>query len=202
LESESKGWEPISINRRLHPRLRLRHRSESSHPVPNGHGPSGRTPRRHYDEAMASDDAAEWTAACAVEMESMRSNGVWELVDLPEGRKAIKSRWVFDVKRNEVGEVVRHKARLVAKGFSQVAGIDFAAIYDYEMVQVDAITAYLNGVLTEEVFMHQPKGFVVPGLEEKVCRLVRSISDSSQSPLMTVSSFAKLTDTSRLSLFT
>lgn len=53
-----------------------------------------------YQEAMASDEASEWSAACAAKMGSLREMGVYETVELPPGRKAIKSKWVFDQKQN------------------------------------------------------------------------------------------------------
>ena len=54
------------------------------------------------------------------EMQSLQGNDVWELVELPEDRKPVGSRWVFKMKRNEHGEVERYKARLVAQGFSRL----------------------------------------------------------------------------------
>ena len=66
----------------------------------------------------------EWKNACHEELESLRKRNVFELVKLPPGRKAIKNRWVFDIKSDG-----RKKARLVAKGFSQVEGIDYDEIF-------------------------------------------------------------------------
>ena len=50
------------------------------------------------------------------EIESMRSNQVWKLVDLPKGRKAIGNKWVLKIKRKTYGDIERYKARFVAKG--------------------------------------------------------------------------------------
>ena len=58
-------------------------------------------------------------------MESLRVNGVYELVDRPAGKKVVKSKWVLRVKANERGEVEKYKVRVVAKGFSQVEGVDY-----------------------------------------------------------------------------
>ena len=57
----------------------------------------------------------EWKKACHEELESLRERGVFELTDLPKGRRVVKNRWVFDIKSDG-----RKKARLVAKGFSQL----------------------------------------------------------------------------------
>ncbi|MBI0385171.1 hypothetical protein JBE27_55140, partial [Streptomyces albiflaviniger] len=92
------------------------------------------------------------------------------------------------------GNVTVHKARLVAKGFRQVQGVDYDetfcpiamlksvrillaidAYYDYEIWKMDVKTAFLNGKLTEDVYMVQPEGFVSPGDAKKVCKLQRSI---------------------------
>ena len=59
------------------------------------------------------------------EMERVRGNGVYEIVDRPSGKKVVKFKWVLRVKTNEKGEVEIFKARVVAKGFSQVEGVDY-----------------------------------------------------------------------------
>jgi len=59
------------------------------------------------------------------EMESMRKNEVWDLVDLPAGHKTIGNKWVLKVKHNAEGSIERYKARLVAKGYTQREGIDY-----------------------------------------------------------------------------
>ena len=71
-------------------------------------------------EALGGRHSEKWRAAMASEMDSLRENGVYELVDRPSGKKVVKSRWVLRVKKNELGEVEKYKARVVAKGFSQV----------------------------------------------------------------------------------
>jgi hypothetical protein len=112
-----------------------------------------------------------------VEFDSLLSHGTWELAPLPKGRKAVGSKWVFDLKRDKAGNIVRYKARLVAKGYSQVEGVDFeetfapvarfstlrallahAAEHSLAVHQVDIKTAFLNGRLEEEIYMKQPVG--------------------------------------------
>ena len=128
-------------------------------------------------------------------------NDVWELTELPKGRKAVGSKWVFKAKTDVDGQVERYKARLVPQGFSQKFGTDydetFCPVVKMEFVrtliatavqrglqlhQVDVATAFLNGELEEEVYMRQPEGFVIPGQEHLVCRLKRSIYGLKQSP--------------------
>ena len=106
------------------------------------------------------------------EMNSIKDNQVWNLVDLPDGVKAIENKWVFKRKIDMDGRVHIHKARLVAKGFRQIHGIDYdetfspvamfksiriilaiAAYFDYEIWQMDIKTTFFSGYLEKEVYM-------------------------------------------------
>lgn len=71
---------------------------------------------KNFAQAMNSQDRTKWNEAMVEEMRSIESNGTWQLVDLPAGRKAVGSKWVYKIKRNADGEVARFKARLVAQG--------------------------------------------------------------------------------------
>ncbi|KAF7761980.1 hypothetical protein Agabi119p4_9972 [Agaricus bisporus var. burnettii] len=138
-----------------------------------------------------------WLDACLEELKALKKCGVYELVDLPKGRRAIKNCWVF----NQKGDG-RLQARLVANGFSQVKGIDFdelfspvvryktarllfgvATLEDWDMFSVDVKTAYLYGKLDEEIYMQQPEGFIIPGMENKVWRLRRALYSLKQAGL-------------------
>ena len=74
---------------------------------------------RNVSEAFSCPAKGEWIKAMEEEMASMRSNHVWELVDLPKGRKTIGNKWVLKIKRKADGSIKRYKARLVAKGYTQ-----------------------------------------------------------------------------------
>lgn len=143
-------------------------------------------------EAMKSSDANKWKRAMDEEMSAHRQNATWSLATLPKGRKAIKAKWVFKSKTNEDGHIIRYKARLVAKGCSQKPGIDYsetfspvvrynsirflmslAVRYDLKIHQMDAVTAFLQGDLDEEIFMEQPEHY--DDGSGRVCRLNRSI---------------------------
>lgn len=103
------------------------------------------------------------------EMKSVETNQTWELVDPPAGCRPIGLKWVYKVKRDEHGNIVRHKARLVTKGYVQRSGIDFEEVFapvarmdsvrlllamaaseGWEVHHMDVKTAFLNGELTEE----------------------------------------------------
>ena len=63
------------------------------------------------------------------EFKSMQDNQVWDLVQLPEGKRPIGCKWIFKTKRDSMGNVERYKARLVAKVFTQKEGIDFTETF-------------------------------------------------------------------------
>jgi len=78
-----------------------------------------------YDEAMASRFAHQWKEAMAREVRELLGRQTWEPVQIPHGRKATQSRWVFAIKYKSDGTVERFKARFVVKGFSQIPGVDY-----------------------------------------------------------------------------
>lgn len=80
---------------------------------------------RSYDEAMSSVQKDKWIIAMQDEIESMKENKTWNLVELPSDRKAIGCKWIFKIKMDSSGKISRYKARLVAQGFSQKFGIDY-----------------------------------------------------------------------------
>ncbi|KAD2804168.1 hypothetical protein E3N88_37545 [Mikania micrantha] len=148
----------------------------------------------NYKTAISDLESDKWLEAMGAEMQSMHDNQVWDLVDLPPNCKTVGSKWVFKKKTDMDGNVHTFKARLVAKGFTQTQGIDYeetfspvamlksiriliaiSAYYDYEIWQMDVKTAFLNGHLTEDVYMAQPEGFVDPKNPNKVCKLKKSI---------------------------
>ncbi|GJU75270.1 retrotransposon protein, putative, ty1-copia subclass [Tanacetum coccineum] len=148
----------------------------------------------NYRAALLDPESKKWLDAMNVEMQSMKDNDVWVLVELPPNARTIGSKWLFKKKTDMDGAVYVFKARLVAKGFTQTYGVDYeetfspiadirairiliaiAAYYDYKIWQMDVKTTFLNGHLSEEVYMEQPEGFVDPKYPDHVCKLKRSI---------------------------
>jgi 6-phosphofructokinase len=128
------------------------------------------------------------------EMKSIEENKTWSLVDLPAGHKPIGLKWVFKVKKDEHGAIVKYKARLVAKGYIQRQGIDFDEVFatvarlesvrlllavaaheGWEVHHMDVKSAFLNGELQEEVYVAHLAGFMVSGMEHKVLRLKKAL---------------------------
>nr|GEY94231.1 zinc finger, CCHC-type [Tanacetum cinerariifolium] len=130
---------------------------------------------RTYAEAMQSRDVAFWKEAIDDEIGSIMENNTWVLSDLPPGYKPLGFRqkeWIdyFDT----YAPVARiNIIRLL---------LALAVIYNLVIHQMDVKTAFLNSDLDEEVYMKQPKGFVMPGNEHKVCKLVKSLYGLKQAP--------------------
>ena len=155
-----------------------------------------------YTEAIGSGDREKWVSAMQEEMQSLEKNGTWDVVRLPMKKKTVRCKWIFKRKEGlSPSEPPRYKARLVAKGFSQIPGVDYndvfspvvkhssirtffgiVAMHDLELEQLDMKTAFLHGELEEEIYMDQPEGFIVPGKEDFVCKLKRSLYGLKQSP--------------------
>nr|GFC45396.1 retrovirus-related Pol polyprotein from transposon TNT 1-94 [Tanacetum cinerariifolium] len=119
---------------------------------------------------------------------------VWELVPQPDCVMIIMLKWIYKVKLDEYGDVLKNKAWLVAKGYRQEEGIDFeesfapvahieaihifianAASRNMIVYQMDVKTAFLNGELKEEVYVSQPEGFVDPDHPTHVYRLKKAL---------------------------
>ncbi|WVZ83575.1 LOW QUALITY PROTEIN: hypothetical protein U9M48_030707 [Paspalum notatum var. saurae] len=135
-----------------------------------------------------------WRRAMAKELATIEENKTWTLTDLPADRRAIGLKWVFKVKRDEKGAVVKHKVRLVVKGYFQRQGIDYDEVFapvarmeairllmslatheGWEVNHMDVKSAFLNGELKEEVFMEQTPGFLDPNNDHKVFKLHKAL---------------------------
>ena len=151
------------------------------------------------EDALSRPDGTLWKEAMESEMESLRMNKTWELVELPHGSRPITCRWVFKSKLNPDSSLFKRKARLVVHGYRQKSGIDYeetfapvvrhesvrtllalVAHHDMDMVQFDVKTAFLNGHLDETIFMTQPDGY--NDGSGKVCHLLKSLYGLKQAP--------------------
>ncbi|GJV42018.1 putative ribonuclease H-like domain-containing protein [Tanacetum coccineum] len=142
-----------------------------------------------------------WVDAMQEELLQFKIQKVWILVDLPFGKKAIGTKWVYRNKKDERGVVVRNKARLVAQGYRQEEGIDydevfapvarieairiflaFASYMGFIVYQMDVKSAFLYGTIDEEVYVSQPPGFVDPKFPKKVYKVVKALYGLHQAP--------------------
>ncbi|GKA07135.1 putative ribonuclease H-like domain-containing protein [Tanacetum coccineum] len=140
--------------------------------------------------------------ACFLSQEEPKKlQEVWTLVDLPNGKRAIGSKWVFRNKKDERGIVIRNKARLVAQGYTQEEGIDYDEVFapvarieairlflayasfkDFVVYQIDVKSAFLYGKIEEEVYVCQPLGFEDPNFPDRVYKVEKALYGLHQAP--------------------
>ncbi|GJW85848.1 zinc finger, CCHC-type containing protein, partial [Tanacetum coccineum] len=149
------------------------------------------------DEAMKSQDVAFWKEAINDEMNSIMGNNTWVLADLPPSCKPLGFKWIFKRKLKVDGTIEKFKLRLVIYGFKQKLKIDYfetyapvacistirlliamTLIHNLVIHQMDVKTAFLNGDLDEDVYMNQPQGFIMPGNENKVYKLINKFDET------------------------
>jgi hypothetical protein len=150
-----------------------------------------------------------WQQAMTEELQALEKTHTWDLVDLPHGKSAIGCKWVYKIKTKSDGSIERYKARLVAKGYAQEYGIDYeetfapvaritsvrsllaiAAVHQWPLFQMDVKNAFLNGELTEEVYMQAPPGY--SDCSDKVCLLRRALYGLKQAPRAWFAKFSSI----------
>ena len=154
-----------------------------------------------FEEAQMQNDFEKWELAMKEELKSLEKNKTWQLVPLPQGKRALQNKWVFRLKEEPDGRK-RYKARLVVKGFQQIQDLDYTEVFspvvkmttiriilsivaakNLYLEQMDVKTVFLHGDLDEEIYMTQPDGFKVPNSKRNlVCRLQKSLYGLKQAP--------------------
>ncbi|GJX14166.1 retrovirus-related pol polyprotein from transposon TNT 1-94 [Tanacetum coccineum] len=153
---------------------------------------------KNYKDALTQ---ACWIEAMQEELHEFERLEVWELVPPPDKAFVITLKWIYKVKLDELGGILKNKARLVARGYRQEEGIDFeesfapvarleairiflafAAHMNMVVYQMDVKTAFLNGNLREEVYVSQPDGFVDPDKPNYVYKLKKALYGLKQAP--------------------
>ncbi|GJR63304.1 retrovirus-related pol polyprotein from transposon TNT 1-94 [Tanacetum coccineum] len=153
---------------------------------------------KNYKDALTQ---ACWIEAMQEELNEFERLEVWELVPRPDKVMVITLKWIYKVKLDELGGILKNKARLVARGYRQEEGIDFeesfapvarldairiflayAAHMNMIVYQMDVKTAFLNGILREEVYVSQPDGFVDQDNPNHVYKLKKALYGLKQAP--------------------
>ena len=148
---------------------------------------------RSYRHAMATDPD-RWVIPMRAEIETLKAKHTWDLVTPPPGVNIMDSMWIYDIKWDGEGTRIKDKARLVGKGYTQQLGVDYnemwagvtrlesvrmtaaiAAKHDLKLWRIDFVGAYLNSLTKEDIYMKQPEGFIEPGYDDYVCKLVHTI---------------------------
>jgi len=112
------------------------------------------------------------------EIQSLKDNNTWDIVNMPSNQHVLKERWVYKVKRDAHGQVSRYKAHWVVKGYKQQFGIDYdqtfvsvvkpqtyktlftlAAHYDLEVNQMNVTTTFLYGFIDQVVYVKLPHSY-------------------------------------------
>ena len=143
------------------------------------------------EEALQDESEVE---AMHDELLQFQSNDVWTLVPRLEGEHIIGAKWIFHNKTDKEGNVIRNKARLVAQGYLQMEGVDYdetfalvarmesirillalACQLKFKLYQMDVKTAFLNGLLKEDVYVAQPKGLIDPHFLDHVLYLKKAL---------------------------
>ncbi|GJS92986.1 retrovirus-related pol polyprotein from transposon TNT 1-94 [Tanacetum coccineum] len=153
---------------------------------------------KNYKDALTQ---ACWIEAMQEELNEFERLEVWELVPHPDKVIVITLKWIYKVKLDELGGILKNKGRLVARGYRQEEGIDFeedfspvarldviqiflayAAHINMIMYQIDVKMAFLNGILREEVYVSQPNGFVDQDNPNHVYKLKKALYGLKQAP--------------------
>ncbi|GKB75611.1 putative ribonuclease H-like domain-containing protein [Tanacetum coccineum] len=142
-----------------------------------------------------------WIEAMQEELLQFKLQEVWTLVELPNGKRTIGTKWVFRNKKDERGIVIKNKARLVAQGYTQEEGIDYDEVFapvarieairlflayasfkDFVVYQMDVKSAFLYGKIEEEVYVCQPPGFEDPDFPDRVYKVEKALYGLHQAP--------------------
>ncbi|GJZ10749.1 putative ribonuclease H-like domain-containing protein, partial [Tanacetum coccineum] len=142
-----------------------------------------------------------WIEAMQEELLQFKLQEVWTLVDLPNRKRAIGTKWVFRNKKDERGIMIRNKARLVAQGYTQEEGIDYDEVFapvvrikaikvflayasfkDFVVYQMDVKSIFLFETIEEEVYVCQPPGFEDPDFPDRVYKVEKALYGLHQAP--------------------
>ena len=149
-----------------------------------------------YEEARMREDWPKWQEAIKAELDSLKANGTWSLVERPTEANVVDCKWVLRIKKNAAGEIEKYKARLVARGFTQIHGVDFYETYapvarlssfrllialanrnGWPLDCFDFDSAFLNSELADDevIYLEQPRGYQQGDGKKYVFRLHKAL---------------------------
>lgn len=151
------------------------------------------------EEALSSPQVTRWCEAMQIEKTALTENNTWMFVDKPKKDVlVVNTKWVFKIKQDENGKNSLFKARLVARGFVQ-QGLDYKEIYSpvvkmatvktltalsnkqkWPFFHLDVCSAFLNGVIKDEIYITLPNNFDVP--KNKYCKLQKALYGLKNAP--------------------
>ncbi|GKB74232.1 retrovirus-related pol polyprotein from transposon TNT 1-94, partial [Tanacetum coccineum] len=114
-----------------------------------------------------------WIEAMQEELLQFKLQQVWTMVDLPYGKRATGTKWVYKNKKDEKGIVIRNKARLF---------LAYASFKDFAVYQMDVKSAFMYGMIEEEVYVCQPSGFEDPDFPDRVYKVETTLYGLHQAP--------------------
>ncbi|GKD66043.1 putative RNA-directed DNA polymerase, eukaryota, reverse transcriptase zinc-binding domain protein [Tanacetum coccineum] len=142
-----------------------------------------------------------WIEAMQEELLQFKLQQVWTLMDLPNGKRAIGTKWVYRNKKDERGIVIKNKERLVTQGYTQEEGIDYDEVFapvarieairlflaytsfkDFVVYQMDVKSDFLYGKIKEEVYVYQPPGFEDLDFPDRVYKVEKALYGLHQAP--------------------
>ncbi|GJR70597.1 retrovirus-related pol polyprotein from transposon TNT 1-94 [Tanacetum coccineum] len=148
--------------------------------------PQTRRMIKNVEEHVQALKDPSWIEAMQEKLLQFKLQEVWTLVELPNGKRAIGTKWVFRNKKDERGIVIKNKARLVAQGYTQEEGIDYDEVFasvarieairlflayasfkDFMVSQMDVKSAFLYGKIEEEVYVCQSPSFEDPNFTDR-----------------------------------
>ncbi|GKA31892.1 putative ribonuclease H-like domain-containing protein, partial [Tanacetum coccineum] len=176
-------------------------RIHKDHPVEQIVGDLNSAPQTRIMTKNLEEHNPSWIEAMPEELLQFKLQEVWTLVDLPNGKRPIDTKWVYRNKKDERGIVIKNKARLVAQGYTQeeriiydkvfapVARIEAIRLFlaytlfkDFVVYQMDVKSAFLYGKIEEEVYVCQPPGFEDPDFLDRVYKVEKALYGLHQAP--------------------
>ncbi|GJZ39714.1 putative ribonuclease H-like domain-containing protein [Tanacetum coccineum] len=166
-----------------------------------GFKPSGEEEKKDAEDPGNEGGNPSEEEAMQEELLQFKLQEVWTLVELPNGKRAIGTKWVFRNKKDKRGIVIKNKARLVAQGYIQEEGFDYDEVFtpvarikairlflayalfkDFVVYQMDVKSAFLYGKIEEEVYVCQPPGFEDLDFHDKVYKVEKELYGLNQAP--------------------